>query len=139
MTKYYLICASKDHVAKGLEGGFAQAGHGRKDLMSRPSKGDWIVYYSSKDNFEDGKPLQQFTALGQVMNSEPYQPNKNASFKPYRRDVHYEKLNDADIRPLLDKLSFIKNKKQWGFYLMSGFRSITEEDFMLIKKAMKAK
>ena len=57
MIKYFLICATKDHVLKGVAGGFAQAGHGRKDHMSKLSKGDWIVYYSSRDEFENGKPL----------------------------------------------------------------------------------
>jgi hypothetical protein len=121
MTKYFLIVASKDHVLKGVKGGFAQAGHGRKDLMSKPSKGDWLVYYS----------------IGQVADEEPYQPNTHADFKPYRRDVTYKEAEEADIRPLLEELSFIKNKKRWGFYLIGGFREIPKDDFGVIKKAMK--
>ena len=136
MTKYFLIVASKDHVLKGVKGEFAQAGHGRKDLMSKPSKGDWLVYYSSKDKFENGKPLQKFTTIGQVADEEPYQPNTHADFKPYRRDVKNKESQEADIRPLLEKLS-VKNKKRWGFYLISGFREILNEDFEVIKQAMK--
>ncbi len=135
--KYFLICASKDHVLKGVEGGFAQAGHGRKDLMSKPSKGDWIVYYSSKDKFENGKPLQTFTAIGKIIDDEPYQPNTHSEFKPYRRDVKYNKSKEAEIRPLIEKLNFIKNKKRWGFYLISGFREISKDDFEIIQQAMK--
>ena len=135
MTKYFLICASKDHVMKGVEAGFAQAGHGRKDLMSKPSKGDWIVYYSSKDKFENGKPLQ-FTAIGEITDDEPYQPDTRSTFKPYRRNVKFKKSEEADIRPLLEDLGFIKNKKRWGFYLISGFREITKDDFEVIKHAM---
>ncbi len=115
MTKYFLIVASKDHVLKGVKGGFAQAGHGRKDLMSKPSKGDWLVYYSSKDKFENGKPLQKFTAIGQVADEEPYQPNTHADFKPYRRDVTYKEAEEADIRPLLEELSFKKTKSVGDF------------------------
>lgn len=137
MTKYFLICASKDHVLKGVEGGFAQAGHGRKDFMSKPSKGDWIVYYSSKEAFENNKPLQKFTAIGQIIDNEPYQPDTTASFKPYRRDVHYKESRETDIRPLIENLSFIKNKKRWGFYLISGFREIPKDDFEIINHAMK--
>jgi predicted RNA-binding protein len=37
---------------------------------------------------------------------------------------------------MLDDLQFIKNKKRWGFYLMSGFRRIEKEDFDYIKAAM---
>ncbi|HEV8083592.1 MAG TPA: EVE domain-containing protein [Chitinophagaceae bacterium] len=135
--KYFLICASKDHVLKGVEGGFAQAGHGRKDLMSKPSKGDRIVYYSSKDKFENGKSLQTFTDIGEIIDSELYQPNTISKLKPYRRDVKYDKSVDAEIRPLIEKLSFIKNKKRWGFYLISGFREISKGDFEIIQQAMK--
>lgn len=134
--KYFLICASKDHVLTGVEKGIAQAGHGRKDFISKPSKGDWIVYYSSKDKFEDGEPYQKFTAIGKVTDDEPYQPNTKGDFKPYRRNVEYKKCEEADIRPVIKDLSFIKNKKRWGFYLISGFREIPEHDFNVIKKAM---
>ncbi|MEP6585011.1 MAG: EVE domain-containing protein, partial [Ginsengibacter sp.] len=98
---------------------------------------DWIVYYSSKDKFENGKPLQKFTAVGQVIDDETYQPNTHSEFKPYRRNVKYKKHREADIRPLIDKLSFIKNKKRWGFYLISGFREIVKDDFDIIEGAMK--
>ncbi|MBA3648327.1 MAG: EVE domain-containing protein [Chitinophagales bacterium] len=137
MAKYFLICASRDHVLKGVTGGFAQAGHGRKDLISKPSKGDWLVFYSSKDKFENGIPLQKFTALGQVVDEEPYQPNTRDNFKPYRRNVKFKNSQEVEIRPLLARLTFIKNKKEWGFYFISGFREIAKEDFDIIKNAMK--
>ena len=134
--KYFIICASRDHVLTGLKKGIAQAGHGRKDFVSKLSKGDWIVYYSSKDKFEDGNPYQKFTATGKVADDEPYQYDTQEGFKPYRRNVEYKKCEEADIKPLLEKLSFIKNKKRWGFYLISGFKEIPEDDFNVIRKAM---
>lgn len=136
MIKYFLIGASRDHVRKGVEGGFAQAGHGRKGFMSKPSKGDWVVFYSSKDKFENGEPLQKFTAIGQIVDEEPYQPKTSSSFKPYRRNVEFTNSQEAEIRPLLEHLSFIKNKEKWGFYLISGFRQVSKEDFTVIKNAM---
>lgn len=136
MTSYFLICASRDHFLEGVKAGIAQAGHGKKDYMSRLSKGDWIVFYSSKDKFENGKPLQRFTAIGQVIDDEPYQPFTEENFKPYRRNVEFKKVKEADIRPLPEHLSFIKNKKKWGFYLISGFRKISKEDFEVIEHAM---
>lgn len=117
MTRYFLICASRNHVHKGVKVGFSQAGHGRKDLISKSSKGDWILFYSAKDKFENGKPLQKFTAVGQVMDEEPYQPNTTGNFRPYKRDVEFKNSQEVEIRPLLESLSFIKNKKKWGFFL----------------------
>lgn len=137
MTKYFLICASRDHVLKGVKGGFAQAGHGRKNYISKPSKDDWVVFYSSKDKIENGKSLQKFTAIGQVIDEKPYQPSTSGDFKPYRRNVKFQKVEETEIRPLLERLTFIRNKKKWGFYLISGFREISEEDFNVIKDAMK--
>ncbi len=81
-----------------MEGGFAQAGHGRKDLLSRLSKGDRIVYYSSKDTFENGPTIQKFTALGKVLDEEPYEATGTKSFKPFRRNVDYKKISEAEIR-----------------------------------------
>lgn len=137
MVKYFLICASRDHVLKGVKGGFAQAGHGRKEFISQLSKNDWVVFYSSKDTFENGKPLQKFTALGKVVDEEPYQPGDGADFTPYRRNVKFMQVEETEIRPLLENLAFIRNKKKWGFYLISGFREISEDDFNVIKNAMK--
>lgn len=136
MTRHFLIGASKDHVLTGVKQGIAQAGHGSKDFMSKPSKGDWIVYYSSKDKFEDGKTYQKFTAIGQISDDEPYQPDTQKKFKPYRRNADYKVCHEAEIRPLIEKLSFLKNKKRWGFYLMSGFKEISKDDFEVIKHAM---
>lgn len=136
MPKYFIIGASKDHVLNCVKGSFAQAGHGRKDLLTKLSKGDWIVFYSSKSEFEGKELLQQFTAIGEVRDKEPYQAEVNDDFKPFRRNMDFKKSTEAAIRPLLPNLTFIKNKKRWGFYLMSGFVEIEEQDFMAIKEAM---
>ncbi len=136
MTKYFLIVASKDHILNGVKGGFAQACHGKRDPMSKPQKGDWIVYYSSKELFESNKPFQKFTAIGQIIDDMSEQHVTSENFKPYRRKVDFKKSRDTEIRPLLEKLSFIKNKDKWGFYLMSGFLEISKHDFEIIKTAM---
>jgi predicted RNA-binding protein len=34
----------------------------------------------------------------------------SAEFKPYRVDVKFLKCREAPIKPLIEKLSFIKNK-----------------------------
>ncbi len=42
-------------------------GHGKAAPLRRMSKGDWLIYYSPKTDMNDGEPLQQFTAIGQVV------------------------------------------------------------------------
>lgn len=133
---YYIIVASRDHVKKGVENGFAQAGHGKKSQLAKLKKGDWIMYYSSKDTYKDGKSYQKFTAAGQVTDNESYQVAVNPDFKPWRRKIRFAAINEVEIRPLLSDLKFITNKKNWGLHLMSGFIEIGKTDFELIAGKM---
>ena len=66
----------------------------------------------------------------------PYKSNVSGKLKPYRRMVTFKNSREVEIRPLLEDLAFISNKKKWGFYLISGFREISKEDFRVIKNAM---
>lgn len=133
---YYIIVSSKDHVNVGVEKGFAQAGHGKKSRLAKLKKKDWIIYYSSKDKIENGRAYQKFTAAGQVEDNEPYQVNVSPEFKPWRRNINYYPVKELDIHPLLDKLSFITNRKRWGLHFVSGFIKIEKSDFELIFQNM---
>jgi predicted RNA-binding protein len=134
--KYYIIVASKDHVTKGKENGFAQAGHGKKTQLNKLKRSDWILYYSSKDTYKDGKAYQKFTAIGQVIDNEPYQVIASPDFKPWRRNIDFKSSNDLEIRPLISELDFISNKKKWGLHLISGFVEIGKSDFKRIETEM---
>lgn len=134
--KYYIIVASKDHVQVGIEEGIAQAGHGKKTQLKKLDKDDWIIYYSSKDKYQNGKAYQKFSAIGQVEDNEPYQVIVNPDFEPWRRKINYYSAKELEIRPLLDDLKFITNQKRWGLHLMSGFVEINRADFKLIAEKM---
>jgi predicted RNA-binding protein len=134
--RYFLIVASKDHVKIGVENGFAQAGHGKKTQLQKLRKDDWVIYYSSKDKLKDGKTYQKFTALGQVDDNEPFQVTINTDFEPWRRRIKFYPINELEIRPILDDLNFITNRKNWGLHLMSGFVEINKTDFNLIADKM---
>ncbi|PSR06399.1 MAG: EVE domain-containing protein, partial [Bacteroidetes bacterium SW_10_40_5] len=70
--QYFIIVASKDHVEIGVDNEFAQAGHGEKAQIQKLKRNDWIIYYSSKDQYKNGNQCQAFTAIGQVTDNEPY-------------------------------------------------------------------
>jgi hypothetical protein len=61
------------------------------------------------------------------------------SFKPYRRDVAWADVQDAPIKPLLDRLDFTSGKSNWGYQLRFGLFAVSEIDFRMIAKAMQAK
>ena len=57
-------------------------------------------------------------------------------FKPFRVKVKFLKSKDAPIKPLIERLSFIRNKQHWGVAFRFGQVKIGESDFALIAKAM---
>ena len=63
---YWINTVSRDHVARGVAGGFTQANHGKPHMLRKMARGDWIVFYSPRTTFPDGPPLQAFTALGRI-------------------------------------------------------------------------
>jgi predicted RNA-binding protein len=136
-THYWIGVASKDHVFKGVEGGFCQLCHGKSNPLKRLNPGDWLVYYSPRDRMDGGEIVQSFTAIGQILAGEPYSIDLGNGFMPTRRDVRFVTAQTAPIRPLLADLSFIKNKQSWGYVFRFGLVEIPESDFRSIATAMK--
>lgn len=133
---YWINTISRDHVRRGVEGGFTQAGHGKNTGLKRLRADDWIVFYSPKTSYQDGESLQAFTAIGQVKDDEPYQFEMTSDFVPWRRNIAFQECHETPIRPFIDDLSFIKDKTHWGYVFRFGLFQIPEDDFKLISNAM---
>ena len=128
-SKFWIVVASKDHVMRGVSLGIAQAGHGNRSGLVRMHKGDMIVYYSPKAQLESTKTLHAFTAIGEITDEELFQVEESPDFKPFRRKVLYTKTGEVRIAPLIEDLTFIGNKKSWGYAFRFGLLEIPKEDF----------
>lgn len=135
--KYWINTVSRDHVLIGKELGIIQAGHGKSTPLKRLSPNDLVVYYSPKTSISGGESVRSFTAVCQIKNEPIYQAEVEESFCPFRRNASYLKCEETEILPLIENLSFIKNKKSWGYVFRFGLFPIPEEDFALIAEAMK--
>ncbi|MGN9867232.1 EVE domain-containing protein [Bacillus swezeyi] len=135
-TKYWIGVASRDHVLMGVSGGFAQLCHGKEAPLKRMNSGDWIIYYSPKQNLKDQIPYQKFTAIGKVADDSVYKFDAGEGFTPYRRKIDFLRCLEMSIHPFIPSLSFIKNKKHWGYSFRFGHTEISEQDFNLIFKQM---
>ena len=127
---------SREHVEGGVEGGFTQADHGRDTRLRRLRPGDRIVFYSPRTSYPDGEPLQQFTAIGTVAGEEPYRVTMRDDFHPWRLAVDFDVSRPAGIRPLLPRLSFTADRRNWGLVFRRGLFEIPEDDFEVIARAM---
>ena len=133
---YRIGVASKEHVMRGVKGGFAQVCHGKEGPLKQMQPGDWIIYYSPTIKFGGKDQCRAFTAIGQIDNGEPYPFPMGDDFVPYRRNVKFFSANEISILPLIDSLIFIQDKKKWGFPFRRGCFRISEEDFHLIAVKM---
>lgn len=136
MTRYWIGVASQEHVQRGVQGGFAQVCHGKISTLKHMSSGDWLIYYSPTHHFGGKDPCRKFTAIGTVEPGDPYIFEMSKDFHPWRRDVSFLEAKEMAIEPLLDRLSFIKDKKKWGFPFRRGSFEISYEDFEVIAKNM---
>jgi hypothetical protein len=137
-TRYWINTVSRDHVQKGMTGGFTQADHGKQKRLERLAKGDRIAFYSPRTRFEGGEPLQHFTAVAEIVDEAPYQVEVSEDSRPWRRNLSFTPSREVPIQPLIADLEFIRNKKSWGFIFRRGLFEIGETDFHRIEQAMQA-
>jgi hypothetical protein len=135
--RFWIGVASRDHVNVGVKGAFIQLNHGKKAPLRRLKAGDGVVMYSPRTTYPDGEPLQAFTAIGTVVTGDVYQVEVT-SLKPYRVDVQFVPSKEAQIKPLVGHLSFIKSKSHWGAAFRFGSVEIPGCDFALIAEKMGA-
>jgi hypothetical protein len=134
--RYWINTVSRDHLQLGLAGGFTQAGHGKSSGLKRLGRGDYLVFYSPRTSLDGGEPLQSFTALGRIIDDEPFQVEMSPKFHPWRRKVEFISAREAPIQPILESLEFIPDKKRWGFPFRRGLFAIERADFVRIVEAM---
>jgi hypothetical protein len=132
----WIVVASRDHVQRGVEGGFAQANHGKSAALKQMRKGDWIIYYSSKEVYGKETKCQRFTAIGEITDELLYQGNMENGFYPFRRNVNFLPCAEVSILPLIADLTFIKDQVHWVALLKYGVVEIQEQDFQLISHFM---
>lgn len=133
---FWIGVVSREHVLKGVAGGFAQLGHGKRAPLARLRAGDGFIYYSPRVSYPDGEPCQRFTAIGVVQTGEVYQHDMGGGFVPFRIDVAYLPCREAPIQPLIPRLSFVKDKTRWGAAFRFGVLRVPPRDFALIAKHM---
>ena len=134
--RYWVGVVSREHVQRGVAGGFAQVCHGKERHLRRLQAGDWLIYYSPTTQRGEGDTVQSFTAIGKVTDDIIYTHAMSETFVPFRRNVAYLPARDASIRPLLPHLSFTRERERWGYVFRTGLFEIDRQDFEVIADAM---
>ncbi|PHV13309.1 EVE domain-containing protein [Chitinimonas sp. BJB300] len=133
--RYWIGVVSHDHVLRGITGGFCQLCHGKSGPLGRMEPGDWLIYYSPSEHMGEAGSCQRFTAIGQIQDADAYPVEINADTY-YRRNVAYRPCREVPVRPMIEQLTFIRNKQRWGAAFRFGHLEIGQNDFELIARAM---
>jgi hypothetical protein len=135
--RHWIAVVPKVGVDRCLAGGFAMFAHGREEAAARLKPGDWLAYYSPRTHLKDGAEVRAFTAIGRIADRPPYQRAMMAGHVGFARDIAYaRKAAPADVYPLLDHLSFIRDRQHWGLFFHRSLFSVPRADFALIAAAM---
>lgn len=134
--RFWIGVASREHVKIGEAGGFCQLCHGKEGPLRRMKRGDYIVYYSSKKHLGDREAYRQFTAIGEIADDTVYRFEMFEGFVPFRRNVAFWPSLEVPVQPLIGELSFISDKRRWGYPFRYGHLEISKEDFLLIAERM---
>lgn len=140
--RYWINVVSREHVERGVAGGFTQADHGKATRLRRLGTGDAIAFYSPRTAMRGGDPLQQLTALG-IVGDDLYQVElipagggQETPFRPWRRSVEFAPAVPTPIRPPLPRLSFVPDGGSWGMVFRRGLFEIPADDFAVLAEAM---
>lgn len=99
-------------------------------------EGDWLIYYSPRDAYPDGKLLRSFTAIGKVKSGNIYPYQMAPNFIPYRLDIDYYPCHKIGFYDIKSKLEFVQETKHLGFLFRRGHFEISKNDFLTIAQAM---
>ena len=133
--KYWIGTVSKEHVLRGVAGGFCQVCHGKAAPLNRMKRGDWLLYYSPKISLYGHEKWQAFTACGQIADDTAYPFRMSEDFIPFRRNVVYSPIQ-RDC-----PLDIARTHPEWKMYasqLRYGHFAISEDFFSFVQGYMLA-
>ncbi len=123
---------SKQHVMRGVAGGFAQVCHGKRAPLARLKAGDVMVYYSPRTEMRGaGVPVQAFTAIGRVLDDHVFPFEMPDGRVPFRRQLDYLSIaQELPIAHVSQQLAFTQGN--WGLLARRGLFEIDHSDVQII-------
>lgn len=111
--RYWLGVVSKNHVQRGVKGGFAQVCHGKKAPLMKLAAGNGFIYYSPRIAMDSPVACKCFTAIGKVKNGKVYQVEMTPDFHPFRIDIEYFPCTETPLEDVFDQLE-LTQRKSWA-------------------------
>jgi hypothetical protein len=134
--QYWIAVLCRDLAERARAGGYAELSQGRAGILELLHAGDGYITYSPRTADPKGEPLQAFTALGFVRDGKLYRESASDGSQAFRLAVDYVATRPAPVKPMLEELTFIRNRRYWGAAFRFGALRIGGPDFTRIATAM---
>ena len=123
---------------KGIWGMSSKCARRLKKLLPKVKQGDAIVFYVKMLKIVGGIFR---TATGVYEDNTRIFNNDNDEVYPYRIRLEPLLVPDEPVpfKKLVPKLKFVKNKHNWGMYLKTSIRLLSDRDFRTIYQEVSAK
>lgn len=112
--------------------------HGRGVAARRLGPGDGLVYYAPREGIGEGTEIRAFVAIGRVLDAPAAERVMAEGVSGWYRRMAWLASRPADVYPLLDNLSFVRDRRHWGMYFRRSLFEVEARDFTLIRNAMAA-
>lgn len=143
-NRYFLITISRDNLEATIKHNLIGLPAKCKNSIQMLKDGDTIVFYISKkrvgysgrnDSVCDFGPIAKITGPP-FFDEKPIWKSRTPENYPWRMNISIVLNKRVNARALIDDLNFIRNKHRWGLYFIHSIRSIMEEDYHTISKAL---
>lgn len=135
-THFWIAVVAQDRVERARAGGYAELNNGRAGMLELLHPGDVFITYSPRTTDPKGEPVQAFTSIGHVGDAPLARIDPGDGTASFRLPVAYLDASPAPIKPLLDRLAFIRNRQHWGAAFRFGALRIAAGDYLTIAAAM---
>ena len=130
-SRYWVNIVALEHVEKSVAEGYVQAAKGEGIFAS----GDYVVFYSPRTHFRNGKSLQEFTAMG-IVGPAIADGDKPKGVSAPCFTMEFFSSRRAAIQPMVEELTFLPDKEKWELPYRRGAFSISKDDYSRIAEAM---
>jgi predicted RNA-binding protein len=149
MPRYWILCMSEDNYVIARKHGLIGMSEWAGKAIHHIGIGDMMTFYINRRTV-DAPPndpatkVQEFHGIARV-SGEAFESDdviwhvRDREIFPFRRAVEFLSDMRADVRPLIEKLSFVTNTMYWALPLRKGYVEITAKDFTTIQDAMEVR
>ncbi|MBT0723618.1 EVE domain-containing protein [Rosenbergiella sp. S61] len=134
--KHWIAVISRAHARIAADFEFLQVCHGKAGPLRQTRAGDEVFIYCPRSEINAGEILKTVEFQCVFNNDDVYQVEQFPGFKPFRKDVTFNRKFQPVVLKEVIGLELTANP-HWGMLARRGFFEISEHDAELLRLGMR--